>query len=58
MATIQAVPYYGDFYVAYLFVRTVFEWQVEEFSKYNSITSSLQIVGKIILKKVKKVKVR
>jgi len=45
----QSIPFYGEYNIAYLFVRTVFGWEVEEYSKYTSITSILHIASQSIL---------
>ena len=46
MMIIYIVPFYGEFTISFLFVRSVFKWDVKEYSQYSSIVSSVSIVGK------------
>ena len=46
MMIIYIVPFYGEFTISFLFVRSVFKWDVKEYSQYSSIVSSVGIVGK------------
>ncbi len=40
-------PYFGEFAILYLFVRTKFGWRVNEYSRYSGIVSGLGILGKL-----------
>ena len=40
------MPFFGEFSIAYNYVRTRYEWEVDEYSTYSSITSATSIVGK------------
>ena len=46
MMVIQIIPFYGEFTIAFLYVRTRFGWEVDEYSQYSSIVSAIGIVGK------------
>ena len=41
------VPFFGEMNISYIYVRTRYEWEVEEYSTYNSIVSSAGILGKV-----------
>jgi len=45
MMVIQSAPFYGEHSIAFLFVRTKFDWDYKEYSKYSSIVSALSIAG-------------
>jgi hypothetical protein len=45
MMVIQIIPFYGEATIAFLYVRTRFGWEVDEYSQYSSIVSSIGIVG-------------
>ena len=47
MMVLQIVPFFGEFTIAFLYVRTRFKWEVDEYSRYSSIVSAIGIVGKI-----------
>ena len=53
MMVLQIVPFIGEGTVAFLYVRTRFGWEVEEFSQYSSIVSAIGIVGKPALQSPK-----
>jgi hypothetical protein len=42
---LQIIPFYGEFTIAFLYVRKRFQWEVEEYSQYSSIVSAIGIVG-------------
>jgi hypothetical protein len=44
------VPFFGEGNISYLYVRTRYDWNVKEYSEYNSIVSAAGIVGKYIEK--------
>jgi hypothetical protein len=44
---LQIIPFFGEFTIAFLYVRTRFGWEVAEYSQYSSIVSSVGIVGKM-----------
>ena len=46
MMTITIVPYIGEVTISFLFVRSVFQWDVKEYSQYSSIVSSVALAGK------------
>jgi hypothetical protein len=46
MMIIYIVPFYGEFTISFLYVRSVFKWEVKEYSQYSSIVSSVGIAGK------------
>ncbi len=39
------MPFFGEFSIAYNYVRTRYQWEVDEYSTYSSITSASSIVG-------------
>jgi hypothetical protein len=43
------MPFYGEYSVAYNYVRTRYEWGVDEYSTYGSIVSASSLVGKLII---------
>ncbi len=45
---IAQMPAYGEFSVAYNYVRTRYGWEVEEYSTYLSITSASSLLGIIL----------
>jgi hypothetical protein len=45
MMVIQIIPFYGEFTIAFLYVRTRFGWEVDEYSQYSSIVSAIGIAG-------------
>ena len=42
----QNIPFFGESSIAYLYVRSRYGWQVEEYSKYLSTISTARLVGK------------
>ena len=44
------VPFFGEGNISYLYVRTRYDWQVKEYSQFNSITSTAGIVGEYQLR--------
>jgi hypothetical protein len=40
------VPFFGESNISYLYVRTRYGWEVEEFSNFFSITSAAGILGR------------
>ena len=47
MIALTIAPAIGEGAVAYNYVRTRYHWDVEEWSAYNSIMSTISIIGKI-----------
>ena len=47
------LPFAAEHSIAYNYVRTRYEWQVEEYSTYRSIVSAASIVGKFRTKVAK-----
>jgi hypothetical protein len=47
MMILQIVPFFGEFTIAYIYVRKRFGWEVDEYSQYSSIVSAIGIVGKL-----------
>jgi hypothetical protein len=41
----QNIPFFGEGSIAYLYVRTRYGWEVEEFSQYSSTISTARLVG-------------
>ena len=42
-------PFFGEGNISYLYVRTRYDWSVNDYSLFNSIVSSAGIVGKYTL---------
>jgi len=38
-------PYFGEYAILYLFVRTKYGWEVTEYSRYSGIIFGLNIFG-------------
>jgi hypothetical protein len=49
MTIFTFMPFYGEYSVAYNYVRTRYEWGVDEYSTYGSIVSASSLVGKLII---------
>ena len=47
MMILQIVPFFGEFTIAFLYVRKRFGWEVDEYSQYSSIVSAIGIVGEL-----------
>ena len=41
------VPFFCEMNISYLYVRTRYEWQVDEYSNYYSIVSTAGLVGQL-----------
>ena len=41
-------PIFGELNIRYLYVRTRYGWEVDEYSRYTTFDSSLSIIGKVI----------
>ena len=39
------VPFFGEMNISYLYVRTRYGWEVEEYSQFYSIVSTAGIIG-------------
>ena len=44
---LMVVPFFGEMNISYLYVRTRYEWQVDEYSNYYSIVSTAGLVGQL-----------
>ena len=42
-------PFQGEANIRYLYVRTRYGWEVEEFSNYNTFNAGLTLIGKLYL---------
>jgi len=47
MMILKIVPFFGEFTIAFLYVRKRFGWEVDEYSQYSSIVSAIGIVGEL-----------
>ena len=46
MMAMNIMPFIGESSIAYNYVRTRYEWEVDEYSTYSSIVSASSLVGK------------
>ena len=42
-------PFFAEFDIAYNYVRTRYQWQVPEYSVYSTISSSVALIGQVII---------
>ena len=42
-------PLFGEGNIGYIYVRTRYGWEVEEYSTYKSIAEAMSIIGKFVL---------
>ena len=50
LSVFHVVPFFGEGTISYLYVRTRFGWEVDEYSNYRVADSVTSIVGKYLYK--------